>query len=218
MVEANADGQSCRARLRIGLRCLLACGILVASPSPWATAAAGDEPRSRPTEWAQPVLGTALKNLHQVSPDLFRSSQPDAKDVKALKALGVQSVINLRDHHDDRRIKGFDAFRLGRVEMNAGKVKPEELLEALRLVRDAPKPALVHCWHGSDRTGVVVAAYRMIFQGWSREAAKDEFVNGEFGYHARIYPNLLTLLDSIDAAEWRQVLELELPEEAPHSR
>ncbi len=122
--------------------------------------------------------------------------------------MGVRSVLNLRDNHDDDAVKGLGQFRLARVPMEAGKVSREQLLQALRAIRDAPKPILVHCWHGSDRTGVVVAAYRIVFQGWSHDRAIDEFIQGGFGYHARIYPNLVALLKSIDAKEWRTELKL----------
>jgi protein tyrosine/serine phosphatase len=144
--------------------------------------------------------------LHQVTPDLFRSSQPDKKDLADLQALGIRSILNLREHHHDRSVKGFDRLQLATVEMDAGEVTPQQVFQALRILRDAPKPALIHCWHGSDRTGVVVAAYRMVFQNWTAEAAIDEMKAGDFGYHARTYPNLLKLLRSLDAAQWRKDL------------
>jgi tyrosine-protein phosphatase SIW14 len=165
-------------------------------------------PRTRPAEWAQPVLGTKLDNFFQVSPDLFRSAQPDAGEVADLKALGIRSILNLRDTHDDATVKGLGGFRLTRVAMEADEVSREQLLQALRAIRDAPKPMLVHCWHGSDRTGVVVAAYRVVFQQWSREQAIDELRNGGFGYHARLYPNLVSLLETVDAKQWRVELGL----------
>lgn len=183
----------------------LAMGLSAANPPP--------TPRARPVGWAQPVLGGNLKNLHQVSATLYRSSQPDKDDLTTLERLGVRSVLNLRDHHDDRKVKGLDRFELGSVEMEADDVTAAQLFQALRWIRDTPKPVLVHCWHGSDRTGVVIAAYRMVFERWTREAAVDEMVAGGFGYHARLYPNLLRLLESVDADQWRQ--NLGLPDQQP---
>ena len=57
---------------------------------------------------------------------------------------------------------------------------------------------LVHCKHGSDRTGCVVAAYRMVFNNWSKEDAIQEFKDEKFGYHENMFPNLVNLLESID--------------------
>jgi tyrosine-protein phosphatase SIW14 len=175
----------------------------------WALVVTGmAAPRVRPVEWAQPVAGTTLDNFFQVSPGLFRSEQPGAGDVPDLKALTIRSILNLRDNHDDASVKGLNQFRLSHVAMEAGKVSPEQLLQALRAIRDAPKPMLVHCWHGSDRTGAVVAAYRIVFEHWSKERAIDELTNGGFGYHAKLYPNLVTLLEGIDAGRWRSELGL----------
>lgn len=42
---------------------------------------------------------------------------------------------------------------------------------------------VVHCWHGSDRTGAVIAAYRIVQQGWSQHDAIDEMINGGYGFH-----------------------------------
>jgi hypothetical protein len=50
----------------------------------------------------------------------------------------------------------------------------------LETIAQAPKPALVHCQHGQDRTGLVVAAYRVVSCDWSKEAAMDEALR--FGY------------------------------------
>jgi tyrosine-protein phosphatase SIW14 len=181
--------------LAAGACCLLA----------WPTLAA---PRPRPSDWAQPVLGCSLGNCFQVSPDLYRAEQPGPGDVADLKALGIRSIVSLREHHDDTRRKGLKEFRISQLAWDAGEVSPEQLRQALRAIRDAPKPVLVHCWHGSDRTGVVVAAYRIVFQQWSQEGAIDEFQHGGFGYHSRLYPNLVTLLQSIDAPAWRAELGL----------
>lgn len=79
-----------------------------------------------------------------------------------------------------------------------------DLVNALRVLHDAPKPVLVHCWHGSDRTGAVVAAYRIVFQDWTPAAAADEFQHGGFGYHERWFPHLVSLLTTLDVAEVRR--------------
>jgi protein tyrosine phosphatase (PTP) superfamily phosphohydrolase (DUF442 family) len=153
--------------------------------------------RPRPAAWAQPVLGTELKNLHQVSPEIYRSAQPSAKDLKLLcEKLGVRSVLTLRDYHDDGdEAKGLP-LALYRVEMDADEVEPEKVAMALRLLRDAPKPVLIHCWHGADRTGLVVAAWRITAQGWSAEAAVDELEHGGFGFHFTWFAGITAWLRS----------------------
>lgn len=44
----------------------------------------------------------------------------------------------------------------------------------------------------------MVAAYRIANQGWTKEKSIDEFLNGGFGYHEKWFPNILTLLHSLD--------------------
>lgn len=161
-------------------------------------------PRVRPANWAAPVIECSLENAFRVSDELLRCEQPEMKDVADLQKLGVKSILNLRRHHTDSSKLEEAGFKLLIERMDAGKITVDQLVAALRQFRDAPKPLLVHCWHGSDRTGTFVAAYRIVFQNWTREAALDEFVHGGFGYHERWYPNLKDLLGSIDEAELRR--------------
>lgn len=55
------------------------------------------------------------------------------------------------------------------VSMNAGNFTEQQVLEALTVIAESPKPVLVHCLHGSDRTGTIVAMYRMVCQGWNKQ-------------------------------------------------
>ena len=80
----------------------------------------------------------------------------------------------------------------------AGKVSEQDIEAILKLLRNAPKPVLVHCWHGSDRTGIVVAAYRIIEQKHPVEAAEKEFTDERFGHHEFWYGNLRKLLRNTD--------------------
>lgn len=59
------------------------------------------------------------------------------------------------------------------------------------------QPVLVHCNHGSDRTGTMVAIYRIVFEGWSKAQATDEMINGGFGFHP-IWQNLIRYIEELD--------------------
>lgn len=172
-------------------------------------------PRTRPAIWAEPLIETSLGNAYRVSPELYRCAQPTPADSADLKALGVRSILNLRHHHTDSRKLAEAGFELLAEPMNAGEVTEALLVSALRKFRAAPKPVLVHCWHGSDRTGVFVAAYRIVFQGWTREAAAEEFRHGGYGFHEKWYSNLLELLSSLDAEKFRQRVLAEESSPAP---
>ncbi|WP_366112438.1 tyrosine-protein phosphatase [uncultured Campylobacter sp.] len=65
-------------------------------------------------------------------------------------------------------------------------MKPAQIADVLRTIRKRQKEGavLVHCYHGADRTGLVVAMYRVIYQGWSLDAARSEMIEGGYGFHS----------------------------------
>lgn len=152
----------------------------------------------RPAEWAQPLAATGMKNFYRIDAKLYRSAQPDKAGFAEIKRLGITTVLNLRDFRSDDEAQGL-GLNLQRIEMEAGEITIPQLVAALRIIHTADGPVLIHCWHGSDRTGTVSAAYRIVMQGWSKEAAIDELVNGGYGYHS-IYDNIPTLLRQVDVA------------------
>jgi protein tyrosine/serine phosphatase len=67
----------------------------------------------------------------------------------------------------------------------------------------------VDCLHGSDRTGLAVASYRVVEQGWDVETAIAEL--REFGFHARYFPQILRYLRRLDAAKVREKMKRAKP-------
>lgn len=185
------------------LRSTLATALLLAAVLPASAA-----PRERPANWAAPVIGSTLENCFRVSDELYRCEQPRSKDIADLQALGIRSMLNLREYHTDSKAFTKAGFTTLVQRIDTGELSVDDLVAALRQIREAPKPVLVHCWHGSDRTGSVVAAYRIVFQGWTTADALDELRHGGFGYHERWFPNIIRLFETLDAEELRRrVLE-----------
>jgi tyrosine-protein phosphatase SIW14 len=154
-------------------------------------------PLERPAHWAEPLALEATNNCHRVSQQLIRCAQPTARGFEALKALGVSHVLNLRQYHaDDNRARG-SALTLYRLPMDAGAVTEAQLREAVALIDSLDAPLVVHCWHGADRTGAVVAAYRILRQGWTHREAVSEMIHGGYGFHS-IYDNLIILLERLE--------------------
>ena len=168
--------------------------------------AGAETPRLRPADWARPVVGSVLDNFCQVSPELYRSEQPVAASLPDLQAFGVATLLNLRHYHDDDPAFGQRGLELLHYPMDAGSVSIPDLVKVLRLFRAAKKPVLVHCWHGSDRTGFVVAGYRIVFLNWTPEQAIAELRLGGFGYHAATYPNIVRELRGMDVAAVRKAV------------
>lgn len=166
------------------------------------------EPRLRPASWAYPVIGTHFSNLYKIDNGVYRSEQPDEEAVNDLQQLGVREILNLREYHRDDGEVGKSAFILERVQMNAGTVTEKQVVQALKIIKNRKGPILIHCWHGSDRTGVTVAAYRIIFNNWTKSQALDEMIHGGYGYHAGIYPNLVALVKDFNINKMRGELGL----------
>ena len=79
-----------------------------------------------------------------------------------------------------------------------------KIFEVMRLLYHGLEtgPVLVHCHHGADRTGLIIALYRLLSQGWSREAAIDELIHGGYGFHP-IWANIPRYLQSADLSDLR---------------
>ena len=94
-------------------------------------------------------------------------------------------------------------FRLEDVPLSAWRVRHASNVRILRILGDAERgPVLVHCKHGADRTGMVVALYRMVYQGWDRQKAIQEMRKGGYGFHS-IYRGLVRHLQDVDVVALR---------------
>jgi protein-tyrosine phosphatase len=164
------------------------------------------EPRLRPEAWSQPIIGTRLKNIYLVDKGIYRSEQPGRGDLDTIKFLGIKEVLNLREFHSDKDDLTDDELKLHRVKIRTGNITEQQVIESLRIINNRRGPILIHCWHGSDRTGVIIAAYRVIFNHWSKSDALDEMVNGGYGYHAKVYPELVSLVENLDVNKIKRVL------------
>lgn len=149
-------------------------------------------------ESAAPIQVKNVPNCYRLSPKLYRSGQPGNDGFKALEKLGLKSVLNLREYHNDASKAEHTGLRLYRMKLAAGKVTRKELMDCLLIISSAPKPILVHCWHGSDRTGIVCAAYRIVMQNWTSEKALEELMDERFGHHQSYYSNLAELIKNTD--------------------
>lgn len=121
-----------------------------------------------------------LPKFHQVSPHLFRGAQPKQDGLQRLAQLGIKTIVNLRGADDRTRAEEREAQSLGLRYYNVpirwyGRPKDEQVERVLSIV-SAPEnqPVFVHCRRGADRTGTIVAIYRMLNDSWTSEQAKEE--------------------------------------------
>jgi tyrosine-protein phosphatase SIW14 len=166
---------------------------------------AAEQP-ARPIEWATPVQSQHLKNFYRLDEKVYRSAQPDRKGFQELKAFDIANMLSFRDHHaDDKDAKGL-GLALHRVKMEAGEIKDEQVARALRIIRTAKGPIVIHCLHGSDRTGLVSALYRILYQNWSKDEAIEGLMKGGYRYHSR-YRNIPEYIRKVNIEELRRVVE-----------
>ena len=168
----------CPCMLKLCSRSLLCLALLIGLAE--IPAQAADSTQVRPVEWAQPV--EKAYNLYQMSPTLYRSSLPDGAAQPLLSKLRIGTVINFLPESDNRWLStpGIEQVQL---PYRTNHVDDSDILMVLRAVQaaEAKGPVLMHCKHGSDRTGLVAAMYRVVVQGWSKEDALNEMTEGGFG-------------------------------------
>jgi protein tyrosine phosphatase (PTP) superfamily phosphohydrolase (DUF442 family) len=121
-----------------------------------------------------------LPRLSQVSERLSRGAQPRRGGMRRLAELGFNTVVNLRGAGERALADEADAAALGLRYLNVplpvwGRPEDGRARQVVEIIR-APESGrvFVHCKDGVDRTGTVIALYRITEEGWSAEAATAE--------------------------------------------
>lgn len=123
---------------------------------------------------------TDLPNFHKVNDALYRGGQPQIGGMERLRKLGIKTVINLRDDDSRAKREEVDAQSAGLQYFNfpfarLGGPRHEDMAQVLSIINNAANhPVFVHCKHGADRTGVVIAIYRITQDGWTGDEARAE--------------------------------------------
>lgn len=139
---------------------------------------------ARKSGWAQPIRVRGVPNLCRVDDGLYRSAQFTAAGVAELKRLGIRTVVSLRSGREDEALLRGSGIRWVHLPVNTFFPRRDAFETFLRIAGDPQcRPLLVHCRHGSDRTGVAVALYRIGRQGWPAARANDEMAHGGTGFH-----------------------------------
>lgn len=121
-------------------------------------------------------------NFHEViAGQIYRSSQlGDAQLAQYVKANGIKTIINLRGENGTSswyRHETETAEKLGVEHIDFGMSARKELglarmAQLVQIMRDAPKPLLIHCKSGADRTGLAAAIYVSRVAGLDEETAE----------------------------------------------
>jgi protein tyrosine/serine phosphatase len=123
-----------------------------------------------------------MTRFHQVGPRLYRGAQPTAEGFAKLRDMGVRIIINLRTDDSERQLVESLGMQYVHIPIPMPllqrpwkRIPDEALRQFLQAVQDAEQqPVFVHCQRGADRTGAMVALYRVGVQGWDAEKAYSE--------------------------------------------
>jgi tyrosine-protein phosphatase SIW14 len=126
-----------------------------------------------------------IGNFHEVDQQVYRGAQPTDEGFRYLSKLGVKVIIDLRAHDSrslsEERVVTADGMRYVNIPMT-GLTPPSEAdtNKILKMLEDPTTgPVFVHCKRGADRTGAVIAAYRIDHDKWDNaRALKEAMSNG----------------------------------------
>jgi len=140
------------------------------------------QPAPAPAEVTNPSIH--IKNFGQMDARFFRGAQPAKNDYKDLAALGIKTVIDLRDDPKDYERPLVESLGMKYVNIPMlGKQypTPEATDLFLRTVNDpATGKFFVHCAGGRHRTGAMGAVYRFQFYNWTFDQAYQEMKHYDF--------------------------------------
>lgn len=148
---------------------------------------------------AQKISSSEIAHFYKVTDRLYRGGQPSDKGFEELKKLGITHIISLRSGSDDANIQNAEKLTLEHIPVSVNpfkKPKEADVIQFLKAVTTASHhPVFVHCREGVDRTGLMIAAYRIVIDEWSREEAITEMNSiGSHWYYQR-FESYLRKLD-----------------------
>jgi len=136
---------------------------------------------SRGSSLSGPAEIAGVPNFQKVNDSVYRGAQPTDQGFKALAGVGIKTIIDLREigehsQADEEKAVKANGMRYVSVPMK-GMSSPtaEQVSSVLALLNDdTAGPVFVHCRRGADRTGTVIACYRIAHDHWQNDKALSE--------------------------------------------
>lgn len=133
-----------------------------------------------------------LPNFQKVNDHVYRGGQPTGTGFQKLAQLGVKTVVDLRDigehsQADEQKAVTDLGMRYVNIPMHGMSTPQESQVAAALAVLDdtASGPVFVHCRRGADRTGGVIAVYRISHDQWENKKALNEAKSNGMSFFAR---------------------------------
>jgi tyrosine-protein phosphatase SIW14 len=130
-----------------------------------------------------------LPNFSEVTTTLYRGGQPSKEGFHTLAKMGINIVVDLRGSREsERKLVTHLGMQYVPMSWECSFPKDKTFAQFLRLIQDNPgKKIFVHCRIGDDRTGMMIASFRMAREGWSADRAEKEMEKFGFNFaHRRL--------------------------------
>ncbi len=171
-------------------------GLLLAGGLPFAAMAAGTQ-----------VAGVG--NFEKLNDHVYRGAQPTDEGFRNLAKLGIKTVIDLQPYGDARSLGEEKSVKTAgmqyiNVGMKGMETLPEDgVAKVLALLEDTTTgPIFVHCHRGADRTGGVIACYRIEHDHWANDKALAEARSmGMSWYQTAIQHSVLRYQPKVNGGE-----------------
>ncbi len=179
---------------------VLFCEVLIFPTSPSFSARA----QSTIPSFGVKLSVEGVPNAGKLNDRLFRGAQPKSRAFAALQKLGITTIVDLRSENLpkiqwERGEAQAAGLRFVHIPVNGwSPPTPEQVAEFLSIFsQDPQQKVFVHCHFGDDRTGVLVATYRIAIDHWSAEQAIKEM--SRFGFNWIWHPSMITFVQSFPA-------------------
>ncbi len=123
---------------------------------------------------------SGISNFQEVNEHLYRGAQPSDQGLASLAKLGVKTIVDLRGSGGRSSHEAEVVRRLGmrylNIPLNGFTAPTLDQVSRIMNIFDDPTagPVFVHCRRGADRTGTVIAIYRISRDHWDNQKALNE--------------------------------------------
>jgi protein tyrosine/serine phosphatase len=126
----------------------------------------------------------AVDAFDKLNDNYYRGGQPKREDYIQLAALGIKTVVDLRQGgpDDEQTLLENAGVKFYSIPMTTSLPPSETVIhQFFQIVNDpANQPVFVHCEDGHIRTGVMTALYRITHDGWTADQAYAEMKEHHF--------------------------------------
>jgi tyrosine-protein phosphatase SIW14 len=127
------------------------------------------------------IASAQVPNFQKLNEKVYRGAQPSSDGFKYLAGLGVKTVIDLRlpDEHsqaDEEKWVKSDGMQYLSIPLRGLSAPPDQAVSKILAILNDPSagPVFVHCRKGADRTGTILACYRISHDHWENRKALEE--------------------------------------------